>query len=118
MDKIISARLSDIFDLIEAHLKKIGRNGLLPAGIILTGGGSGIHTIEDLAKVALRLPSRVGSLPLSDSGKPIKDASWSCAYGLTIWGFTGEITNSSQNVGNIGKKVARFLQNIVKPLLP
>jgi len=42
LDEIVAARLSDIFDLIEAHLKKIGRNGLLPAGIVITGGSSGI----------------------------------------------------------------------------
>lgn len=118
LDKIVSARLSDIFDLIEAHLKKIGRNGLLPAGIILTGGGSGIHTIEELARAALRLPSRIGSLPLSDSGKPIKDASWSVAYGLTIWGFTGEITNGGTSMTSVAKKAARFFQNMMRPLLP
>ena len=50
LDEIISARLSDMFGLIEAHLKSIKRNGLLPAGIIITGGGSGIADIEDLAK--------------------------------------------------------------------
>ena len=58
LDEIIMARLSDIFELIEAHLKKIGRSGLLPAGIILTGGGSGIDTIEDIARASLKLPSK------------------------------------------------------------
>jgi len=38
-------------------LKKIGKSGLLPAGIILTGGGSGVATIEDLARASLKLPS-------------------------------------------------------------
>jgi cell division protein FtsA len=42
LEEIISARLYDIFELIEAHLKKMGRNGLLPAGIIITGGGSAL----------------------------------------------------------------------------
>src|SRR3989338_5629844 len=54
LEDIIAARLSDIFELIEAHLKKIDRNGLLPAGIILTGGGGSIGSIEALAKAALR----------------------------------------------------------------
>jgi len=34
----------------------------LPAGIIITGGGAGLGTIEDLARASLRLPSRVGSI--------------------------------------------------------
>ena len=91
LDEIISARLSDIFDLIEAHLKKIGRNGLLPAGIVITGGSSGIETIEDLAKVALRVPARIAGINLGEGNKSqIKDASWSVALGLCILGLSEE----------------------------
>lgn len=89
LDEIISARLSDIFELIEAHLKKIGRSGLLPAGIILTGGGSGIDTIEDIARVSLKLPSKVSSINILTNIKnsELKDSYWSVAYGLSVWGL-------------------------------
>ena len=89
LDEIIMARLSDIFDLIEAHLKKIGRSGLLPAGIILTGGGSGIDTIEDIARVSLRLPSKVSSINFLPNIKnsQLQDSYWSVAYGLSVWGL-------------------------------
>jgi cell division protein FtsA len=89
LEEIVYARLSDIFELIEAHLRKIGRSGLLPAGIIITGGGSGLTTIEDLAKAALKLPSRIGSVSFgAHLGDTIKDATWSVAYGLCIIGLT------------------------------
>ena len=90
LEEIILARLSDIFDLIESHLKKLGRSGLLPAGIILTGGTSGVSTIEDLARATLKLPSKLGSLDFNTSLKncQIKDSSWSVAYGLCIWGLS------------------------------
>lgn len=91
LDEIILARLSDIFELIEAHLKKIGCNGLLPAGIIITGGGSGISTIEDFAKASLKLPSRIGNIAFGPSlGDRFKDATWSVAYGLCILGLSEE----------------------------
>ncbi len=87
LEEIISARLSDIFELIEAHLKKIGRNGLLPAGIIITGGGSGLSNIEDMAKVALRLPSRIGSVNLGREEKQsFRDSTWAVSYGLCALG--------------------------------
>jgi cell division protein FtsA len=90
LEEIISARLSDIFELIEAHLKKIGRSGLLPAGIVITGGGSAIETIGELAKSALRLPSKIGTITFGEGSKgQIKDASWSVAYGLCIIGLAG-----------------------------
>ena len=103
LEEIIEARLSDIFELIEAHLKKIGRNGLLPAGVVITGGGAGLGTIEDMARAALRLPSRIGTIitttapeKLQDrSERPrerqtFRDATWAVAYGLCILGAQAE----------------------------
>jgi len=97
LEEIILARLSDIFDLIDAHLKKIHKNGLLPAGIVITGGGSNIATIEDLAKAYLQLPSRVGTLVCDISREEcipnnvdIKDATWAVSYGLCVFGLSSE----------------------------
>ena len=87
LDEIVHARLSDMFELIEAHLKKIGRNGMLPAGIFITGGGGGIGTIEDFAKAALKLPSKVATLSIGEKGK-VTDSTWSVAFGLCVVGFS------------------------------
>ncbi len=120
LEEIILARLSDIFDLIESHLKKLGRSGLLPAGIILTGGTSGVSTIEDLAKATLKLPSKIGSLNFATSLKncQIKDSSWSVAYGLCIWGLSGADELSFDSI--IGKKRAGINPLIIwfKQFLP
>lgn len=96
LDEIISARLSDMFELIEAHLKKMGRNGLLPAGIIITGGGSSIASIEEYAKAALKLPSRIAHInfPEKDKGR-LKDSLWAVAYGLCIIGLSTEESHGS-----------------------
>jgi cell division protein FtsA len=97
LDEIVAARLTDIFELIDAHLKKIKRDGLLPAGVILTGGGSGIATVQELAKAALRLPSRIATLePLQHT--KIKDASWAVAYGLCVWGTSGSASEDGIHV--------------------
>lgn len=120
LDEIISARLSDIFELIEAHLKKIGKNGLLPAGIIITGGSSGIATIEDLARAALKLPSKTSSGFINGSNKSIvmqgnmRDSSWAVAYGLCIWGLSTEedgvgVKLAKQTGGNIIQWIKQFL---------
>lgn len=116
LDEIITARLSDIFELIEAHLKKIGKNGLLPAGIIITGGGSSIEMIESLAKAALKLPSRIGSISFGEGSKgQIKDASWSVAYGLCLIGLTNE---SEENGVGVARRAGVGFLNWVKQFLP
>ncbi|MFA6601617.1 MAG: cell division protein FtsA [Candidatus Paceibacterota bacterium] len=117
LEEIIAARLSDIFELIEAHLKKIGRNGLLPAGIIITGGGSGLNSVDVLAKAALKLPSRIGTIGPLDSKSSFKDATWAVAYGLCIWGLhaeeSPEISNADVYLRNIWKKTVRGIKQFL-----
>ncbi len=120
LDDIIVIRLANIFDLIEAHLKKIGKNELLPAGIVLTGGGSGMTTIEDLARASLKLPSRIASIHMSINNKDqsrntVKDASWAVAYGLCIWGQSSE--NNSRGM-EAAKKTGTSILNWIKQFLP
>ena len=93
LEEIIDARLSDIFELIDAHLRKLGRSGLLPAGIIITGGGGLLGNIDHMAGSALRLPSRIATLnPAQPQNNKVfvKDASWSVAYGLCILGLNAD----------------------------
>ena len=114
LDEIIEARLTDIFELIEVHLKKVGRNGLLPAGVILTGGGTGISTIEDFAKGTLMLPSKIAHLSLNGPG-PIQDSSWFVAYGLCIFGLNqARESKTAQRF----KKVGRGILSWMKQFLP
>ncbi|MSU56387.1 MAG: cell division protein FtsA [Candidatus Taylorbacteria bacterium] len=118
LEEIIEARLSDIFELIEAHLKKLGRNGLLPAGIVLTGGGSAIETVDDLAKATLRLPSRVASVSFGDNIRgQIRDASWSVAYGLCILGLNAGESESVSGI-KLVKQTRNNLLNFFRQFLP
>lgn len=131
LGEIITARFSDIFELIDAHLKKIGRSGLLPAGIIITGGGSGVINVEDLAKASLKLPSKVAEIH-SDSKNDrmsrsiggqsikVKDATWSVAYGLCVFGLYADDSGAIKfNFNNqIFKRISRMVANWFKKFLP
>lgn len=80
LDEIIEARLSDMFELIDKYFKKIGRSGLLPAGAILIGGGSNLAMIETVAKTALKIPVKLGSVDIVSIKGPIKDQRFITAY--------------------------------------
>lgn len=114
LEEIISARLTDMFELIDAHLKKIKKDGLLPAGIIITGGGSGIATVQDLARASLRLPSKVGTLDPAMNGK-VRDATWAVAYGLCMWGASG---NQEETGITIAKKTGHGIITWLRQFLP
>lgn len=121
LDEIITARLSDIFDLIEAHLKKVGRSGLLPAGIVITGGGSTLNVIEDFAKVALKLPSKIAHLnfPDRDKGK-VRDAFFAVALGLCILGFSENDDTGIVNMNpkHFFKNIWKSIRDFFRPFLP
>ncbi len=96
LDEIIEGRLTTIFTLIDTQLKKIKRDGLLPAGAILTGGGSNSHGVTDVAKTVLSLPARTATLEIGKNTK-VKDASWAVAYGLCMWGASD--TEETSTIG-------------------
>jgi cell division protein FtsA len=114
LEEIINARLSDIFELIDLHLKKIKKDGLLPAGIILTGGGSTTLGIQDLARTTLNLPARIATLEVGKNTK-VRDASWAVAYGLCMIGASdGE---ESTAIG-IAKATKRTILDWLSQFLP
>ena len=86
LDEIIEARLSDIFEFIERHLKRLGVAGLLPAGLVITGGGSNVSNIEELAKNYFKLPAKIATNTIAAISKSqIRDPAWSVAYGLCAY---------------------------------
>src|SRR3989339_284485 len=61
LNKIIDARLEEIFRLLSLELTKANLAGKLPAGIILTGGAASTVGMEKCAKTNLKMPVRIGS---------------------------------------------------------
>jgi cell division protein FtsA len=119
LEEIVQARLHDVFELIDSHLAKVSRKGLLPAGIIITGaGGSFLPNIELTAKNALNIPARVANLDIQTISKGrLKDSSWSVAYGLTML----EDTAGAPKQGGFDvafKSFKKYFKSLFEQLLP
>jgi len=114
VDEIIQERLRSIFSLIDVHLKKIKRDGLLPAGVILTGGGASVPSAVEIAKTTLALPARIATLDIGKSTK-IRNASWAVAYGLCMWGASG--AEETSTIG-IAKHTRRNILSWFSQFLP
>ena len=59
LSNIIEARAEEIFDLLLQEIKRSGYDGLLPAGVVLTGGTAQLAGLRQLATGSLGLPVRV-----------------------------------------------------------
>lgn len=102
VSEIIQARMEELFEKVEDELRSIGRSGLLPAGIVLTGGGSKLGGCVETAKSVLRLPASLGSSVHMHTTMPefVHDASFSTAVGLVQWGFD-EIRRGEDRGGSV-----------------
>ncbi|MDQ3245219.1 MAG: cell division protein FtsA [bacterium] len=118
IDEIIHARMSDIFELIENHFKKMKRSELLPAGIIFIGGGANIANISDLSKNFLMLPSRVGSTDIFNNTKTkLRDPSWITVLGLVNYSKNIE-KYAEGSLPNIINNIKQSLRTFTKQLMP
>jgi cell division protein FtsA len=118
LDEIIEARLSDIFELIENHLKKIKRNGLLPAGIIFVGGGSNISELTELSKSILKLPASRGTTEIFGNLKTkLRDSSWFTVLGLIVSSRDNN-DHSEGSFKNLLKDVKNTIKSSIKQLMP
>ena len=88
---VIEARVEEIFTMILQEVRRSGYNGLLPAGIVLTGGSSQLRGIAAVARHVLGVPARVAK-PKNLVG--LVDALQSPAYatsvGLLDWAISGQ----------------------------
>ena len=89
ISEIIEARLNEILVMVRDELRKVGRDGMLPAGVILTGGGAKQEGITELAKATLRLPAQVGQVSHDVAGMVdnIGDPLYAASIGLMLWGL-------------------------------
>jgi cell division protein FtsA len=109
LGKIIEARVCEIFELVDKEIKKVSKQGLLPGGIVLTGGGAKLPGIIDLAKKEFKLPCRIG-YPKDFKGLE-KDSSLSTVCGLIMHKM--EHVESSRSSSDFGKKIKRFFENFI-----
>lgn len=118
LDEIIEARLSDIFELIENHLKRIKRNGLLPAGIVFTGGAANTPGLPELSKFILKLPASLGATEIFGNLKTkLRDSSWFTALGLIISSRDND-GYSEGSFRNLFKDLKNAIKSSIKQLMP
>lgn len=118
---IISARLDELLSFVDRELKSIGRSGILPAGVILTGGGAHMEGLVELAKKKLRLPVRVGRpAMLSGLADRTDEPEYSVGIGLIHFAIQQENSpsgHSSIRLPNIGATVSK-MREWAKTFLP
>ncbi len=116
---VVEARIEEIFQIILREIRSSGYDGLLTAGIVLTGGSSQLRGITDVAEQVLNVPARVATphnlLGLVDQ---LNSPAYATSVGLLRWMMAGynayrpRTARPGRRFGSI-----RF-SNILRALLP
>ncbi|RIK32376.1 MAG: cell division protein FtsA [Anaerolineae bacterium] len=121
--EIIEARVAEIFSLILQEIKRSGYDGLLPAGMVLTGGTSALPGIKRVASEVLGMPVRTAQ-PENLSGlvDRLKSPAYSTGVGLLQWVVSMQDEDISAGRNRRRKGEARmdlgFIKKIVGRILP
>jgi cell division protein FtsA len=94
LSHIIEARVEEIFGLVLQEIKRSGYDGLLPAGMVLTGGTSALPGIRTVATRTLGLPVRIAKPEnLIGMVDKLDSPAYSTSVGLLQWALLmSEIT--------------------------
>ncbi|NOT05636.1 MAG: cell division protein FtsA [Anaerolineales bacterium] len=124
---IIEARIEETFRLIMQEVKRSGYDGLLPAGVVLTGGTSALPGIKRIASQIMGMPVRTAQ-PENLTGliDKLDSPAYSTSVGLLRWAATMRdhdvVLSSGHNRsrGSKGEKNMDFeaIKNWMKRLLP
>lgn len=118
VDEIIKARISDVLELFQNHLKKIKRDSLLPAGVSWTGGGAKTKDIVEFSKKFLNLPSRVAETEyFSNMKNKLRDPAWLTVLGLLVYNEGGDYYGDESFKKTI-REIKGILKRGIKQLMP
>jgi cell division protein FtsA len=122
---IIHARVAEIFELVLKEAKRSGYDGLLKAGIVLTGGSSLLPGIKTVASEVLRMPVRVAQPEnLTGMAEALKNPSYSTSVGLLKLGLIMDLEDDRrlslrQNGSDRhGPNIGRIFRRAIDRLLP
>lgn len=119
---IVKPRLEEIFSLISQEIEKSGYANSIPAGLVLTGGGSQTVSAREICDQIIPLPLRIASPPkIGGIVDDILNPAFTSSIGLLMYSInnlkTGKShTSKKHNVsfdGIFGK-----IKSLIEPLLP
>ena len=120
LSKIIEARAEEIFLMIQNEIKRSGYEGLLPAGLVLTGGTAELRGFKELGREMLGLPVRVGQVHnISGLVDAVSSPPYATAVGLLLWGLRhGPSERRIEKRANRWDALYQRFADILKVFLP
>ncbi|MDX2426966.1 MAG: cell division protein FtsA [Cycloclasticus sp.] len=98
--EIIEPRYEELMMLVQAELRRSGFEGIVAAGIVLTGGSAKVEGLVELAEEVFHMPVRIG-YPQFVSGLSdvVRNPIYATGVGLLLFGQQNKVVNGSEMTG-------------------
>jgi cell division protein FtsA len=121
MAEVLQARTEEMFEMVQAEIRRGVEQDVLSAGIVLTGGASSLPGIEMLAEDVRGLPARVGRpRHLAGLSDLLTDPAYATSVGLLRWSLKEQeimLRSSpmlpSASFGGLLRKVAHLMRVVL-----
>jgi cell division protein FtsA len=115
---VLNARAEELAELILRSIKRSGYDGMMPAGVVLTGGVSQLNGFPELCGQVMQWPIRVGKPQgIASSIMDLSSPEYSTAVGLLQWAAQSNRPRQAAAAPPGTGPFAR-LQQFFKSLLP
>ena len=113
--EVVEPRYEELFSLVASELKRSGFEELIAAGIVLTGGGSKMEGVIELAEEVFHMPVRIGS-PKGVSGlvDVVKNPIYATGVGLLVFGQRLSLGLSQSGQNSSGMSYLEKMKNWFK----
>jgi len=112
--EILEARCEEILNLILREVKRSGYDGLLPAGIVLTGGAAQLPGLKEVGREIFRMPVRTGAPnSLSNAQRQWLTPAYATGIGLLLWGQRHGPTAPPRRASPLLPRLQTWLRNLL-----
>ncbi len=119
MAHVLEARAEEMFAMVLNEIKKSGYEGLLPAGLVLTGGTAQMSGFRELGREMLQLPVRVGRVgKVGGLVDAVSSPAYATGVGLLHWGLRCGPSDTGLQPGEQGGDILQRFKELLRSFLP
>jgi cell division protein FtsA len=109
LGEILEPRARELFQLLRDSLRQGGVLEAMGAGCVVTGGGSRLPGLLDVAESVLRVPARIGyPVPLSKMPEELVQPEFAATVGMLLYSHRTRILRAAEDQGLRAKLRAMF----------
>jgi cell division protein FtsA len=106
LGEVLEPRARELCELLRDHLRQAGVLEMCVAGIVMTGGGSRLPFLTEIAESVLRKPARIASpVPIAKLPAALAEPEYATTIGMALYGYRARLAHGTHGGNGLGAKL-------------